>query len=89
MRRYGLRDDQWDRIKDFLPGRDGHVGGTAADNRLFVEAFSIDFAPGSLGAISRGALAIGRLSINASIGRKVRFLSVFSRFWPVITTTRT
>ena len=38
MRRYGLRDDQWDRIKDFLPGRDGHVGGTAADNRLFVEA---------------------------------------------------
>jgi transposase len=38
MRRYALRDDQWDRIKDFLPGRDGHVGGTAADNRLFVEA---------------------------------------------------
>jgi transposase len=38
MRRYGLRDDQWERIKDFLPGRDGHVGGTAADNRLFVEA---------------------------------------------------
>jgi hypothetical protein len=21
MRRYGLRDDQWDRIKDLLPGR--------------------------------------------------------------------
>jgi transposase len=38
MRRYGLRDDQWDRIKDFLPGREGHVGGTAVDNRLFVEA---------------------------------------------------
>ena len=38
MHRYGLRDDQWDRIKDFLPGREGHVGGTAADNRLFVEA---------------------------------------------------
>jgi transposase len=37
MRRYGLRDDQWDRIKDFLPGREGHVGGTAPDNRLFVE----------------------------------------------------
>jgi hypothetical protein len=34
MRRYALRDDQWDRIKDFLPGRKGHVGGTAADNRL-------------------------------------------------------
>jgi transposase len=38
MRRYGLRDDQWERIKDFLPGREGHVGGTAKDNRLFVEA---------------------------------------------------
>lgn len=37
-RRYALRDDQWERIKDFLPGREGHVGGTAADNRLFVEA---------------------------------------------------
>ena len=38
MRRYALRDDQWDRIKDSLPGREGHVGGTAADNWLFVEA---------------------------------------------------
>src|ERR1700684_3119923 len=38
MRRYALRDDQWERIKDFLPGRDGHVGVTAEDNRLFVEA---------------------------------------------------
>ena len=37
MRRYALREDQWDRIKDMLPGREGHVGGTAADNRLFVE----------------------------------------------------
>src|SRR5215831_757585 len=38
MHRYALRDDQWDKIKDFLPGREGHVGGTAADNRLFVDA---------------------------------------------------
>ena len=38
MRRYALRDDQWDRIKDILPGREGHVGVTARDNRLFVEA---------------------------------------------------
>ena len=36
--RFGLRDDQWDRIKDQLPGRDDTVGVTAADNRLFVEA---------------------------------------------------
>ena len=38
MRRYALRDDQWDRIKDLLPGREGYVGVTAKDNRLFVEA---------------------------------------------------
>lgn len=37
-RRYALRDDQWERIKDLLPGREGHVGVTARDNRLFVEA---------------------------------------------------
>ena len=29
MRRYALRDDQWERIKDLLPGRPGHVGVTA------------------------------------------------------------
>ncbi len=38
MRRYALRDDQWDRIRDLLPGREGTVGVTARDNRLFVEA---------------------------------------------------
>ena len=37
-RRYALRDDQWKRIKDSLPGRQGPVGVTARDNRLFVEA---------------------------------------------------
>lgn len=37
-RRYALRDDQWERIKDLLPGRVGHVGVTARDNRLFVDA---------------------------------------------------
>ena len=46
MRRYGLRDDQWNRIKDILPGREGHVGGTAADNRLFVEAVLFRFRAG-------------------------------------------
>lgn len=38
MRRHALRDDQWNRIKDRLPGRSGSVGVTAIDNRLFVEA---------------------------------------------------
>jgi transposase len=38
MRRFGLRDDQWERIKNLLPGREGSVGVTAADNRRFVGA---------------------------------------------------
>jgi transposase len=37
-RRYALPDDQWEKIKDLLPGREGYVGVTARDNRLFVEA---------------------------------------------------
>ena len=37
-RRYALRDDQSDWIKDRLPGRSDTVGVTAKDNRLFVEA---------------------------------------------------
>ena len=46
MRRHALRDDQWERIKDLLPGRDGHVGVTAKDNRLFVEAVLFRYRAG-------------------------------------------
>lgn len=38
MHRYGLRNDQWKRIENILPGREESVGVTAKDNRLFVEA---------------------------------------------------
>ena len=38
MRRYGLRDDQWDKIAPVVAGKAGDCGVTAADNRLFVEA---------------------------------------------------
>lgn len=33
-----MRDDQWERIKDLLPGRIDDPGVTAKDNRLFLEA---------------------------------------------------
>jgi transposase len=46
MERFGLRNDQWDRIKGVLPGREGYVGGTAEDNRLFVEAVLYRFRTG-------------------------------------------
>ena len=38
VRRYGLRNGQWERIKDLLPVRAETVGVTAQNNRLFVEA---------------------------------------------------
>jgi transposase len=38
VRRHALRNDQWERIENLLPGREGTVGATAKDNRLFVEA---------------------------------------------------
>ncbi len=38
MGRKLLRDDQWERIRDILPGKAGDPGTTAKDNRLFVEA---------------------------------------------------
>jgi transposase len=46
MGRFGLRDDQWVRIRDLLPGREGHVGVTAKDNRRFVEAVLYRFRAG-------------------------------------------
>lgn len=38
MARKLLRDDQWERIKDLLPGKATDRGVTAKDNRLFIEA---------------------------------------------------
>src|SRR6185369_15734024 len=62
MRRYALRDDQWERIKDFLPGREGHVGGTAANNRLFVEAVLYRYRADALGNSVTLSLAPGQAS---------------------------
>ena len=38
MRRHEITDEQWERIKDLLPGKAGDPGRTAADNRLFLNA---------------------------------------------------
>jgi transposase len=46
-KRYALRDDQWERLEALgLPGQSGHVGVTAKDNRLFVEAVLYRFRAG-------------------------------------------
>jgi transposase len=46
VRRYGLRDDEWERIKDILPGRPGSEGRPPKDNRLFVEALLYRYRAG-------------------------------------------
>lgn len=46
VRRYGLRDDQWERIEHVLPGGEATVGVTAKDNRLFVEAVMYRYRAG-------------------------------------------
>lgn len=38
MARRELRDDQWNQIKDLLPGKKSDPGRTAKNNRLFVDA---------------------------------------------------
>ena len=38
MRRHEISDEQWDKIKDGLPGKPGDPGQTAADNRGFINA---------------------------------------------------
>ena len=91
MERFALRNDQWDRIKNILPVRDGHVGGTAEDNRVcsskrFSTALGLDVP----GVICLSVSATGNQSINVSAdGQKAAFSSVFSSFWPAIATTST
>ncbi len=36
--RHALTDREWSAIRELLPGKNGDPGGTAVDNRLFVDA---------------------------------------------------
>lgn len=38
MRRHEISDEQWDKVKDLLPGKPGDPGRTASDNRNFLNA---------------------------------------------------
>ena len=38
MRRHEIKDEDWERIRDLLPGQAGQPGVTAKDNRLFLNA---------------------------------------------------
>lgn len=45
-KRYGLRDDQWERMEGLLPARKGGEGRPAKNNRLFVEAVLYRYCAG-------------------------------------------
>ena len=81
MRRFALRDDQWDRIQDILPGREGHVGGTAADNRLFVEAVLFRFRAGIPWRDLPKRFG-GWKIVYQRFNRWANFSRGFSGFWP-------
>lgn len=66
VRRYGLRDDQWERIKGLPPGREDTVGVSAKDNRLFVEAVLYRYRAGIAWRDRRIVLVHGRRSIQDS-----------------------
>ena len=38
QRRHSIRDDQWEKIKDSLPGKKEDSGRTCSDNQLFIKA---------------------------------------------------
>lgn len=46
VRRYGLRDDQWEQREHVLPGREATVGVTAKDTRLFGEVVMYRYRAG-------------------------------------------
>ena len=90
MRRYGLHDDEWDRIKDLLPGRMGHVGVTATDNRLFVEAVLYRYRTVCRGGTCRSSSETGRRFIRAlPAGPRPASGSGSSSIWPRTPTTNT
>ena len=86
MERFGLRDDQSERIKDFLPGREGH---NAADNRLFVNAVLYRYRTG---IPWRDVPAFRRLEDRTPAFHPVgeaALLIAFSSCWQAIATTNT
>jgi len=70
-----------ERIKDVLPGREGHVGGTAEDNRLFVEAVLYRFRTGCPCGFAR---AFRLLEIGPSTFQRWAKSGVFDRIFKLL-----
>ncbi|PSO87517.1 MAG: hypothetical protein BRC45_01260 [Cyanobacteria bacterium QS_5_48_63] len=90
-RPYALRNDQWERIKDLLPGQEGKVGVTAKENRLFVEAVLYTL-PGR-NPQQRLAGAMGRFGSDShsmqALGQKQVYGSGYLGTWRMRVTRKT
>lgn len=58
MNRCGLKNNEWEKTKDILPGIVGYVGVMAKDNRLFIKAVLCRYRTGFPGETYRKDLAI-------------------------------
>ena len=62
MRRHEIKDEDWVRIKDMLPGQPGDPGVTAKDNRLFLKRRPLDRQ--DRGTVARAAGTIRPLGLG-------------------------
>lgn len=67
-----LSEAQWERIRDFLPGREKHVGRTAADNRVFVNGEPVDLriTAGQVNDCTQAGELLGQRQAEAVIADK-------------------
>ena len=56
VRRYGLRDDQWEKIETLLPGREGTVGGDGEGQPAICRSGVVPVSRGDPVAGSAGAI---------------------------------
>ncbi len=70
--RHSISDDDWERIKNLLPGQPGQHGKVAKDNRLFIDAVLWIARTGAHRATCRSGLATGTRSGGDSIAGPVR-----------------
>ena len=84
MRRHELTDEQYKKLENILPGRNGHVGVTAKDNRVFINGGGF-FGYLKLvrhGGIYQKGMVTGKMFIvGFLVGQKQGFLIEFFEFY--------
>ena len=71
MRRFGLRDDQWERVKDLLPGREGAVGGDRGGQSAVRRGSAVPLSSRDAVARSAGAVRRSRRKETSTCGSAV------------------